>query len=123
MTPLLVVFWTCCNGQQGEIKTGNEDLIASSSLVQVPNPFVDVTTQRGINFHHFTGRTGKRFIVEIMGSGVGLLDHDLDGDYDLYLVNGTQLPGTPETPNQPQNYFYANDGRGYFADITSNAGL
>ena len=86
-------------------------------------PFRDVTDQRGIDFRHFTGFTGKRYIVEVMGSGVGFLDSDLDGDYDLYLVNGAALPGTPPASPAPRNRFYQNDGGGGFQDITAASGL
>ena len=86
-------------------------------------PFRDVTEERGIDFHHFNGFTGKRFIVEIMGSGVGVLDHDQDGDYDIYLLNGASLPGTPPPARALRNRFYQNDGSGRFADVTDEVGL
>ena len=67
--------------------------------------------------------TGNRYIVEIMGSGAGFLDHGQDGDYDLYLLNGAPLPGTPPPPDPPRNRFFQNDGHGNFEEVTTAVGL
>ncbi len=51
-----------------------------------------VEAEGALDFTHRTGRGDPGqppyFMPEIMGSGVGLLDHDGDGDLDLYLVQG-----------------------------------
>ena len=83
--------------------------------------FRDVAQERGVEFRHFTGFTGKRYIVEIMGSGAGFIDHDQDGDFDLYLLNGAPLPGTPAPAVQPRNRLFRNDGFGSFTDVTGAA--
>ncbi|MFQ5654566.1 MAG: FG-GAP repeat domain-containing protein, partial [Planctomycetota bacterium] len=86
-------------------------------------PFEEITEEAGIRFRHFNGFTGKRYIVEIVGSGGGFLDYDLDGDLDLYLVNGSLLPGTPTPAEIPTNRLYRNDGSGRFEDVTGGAGV
>ena len=83
--------------------------------------FRDVAQERGVDFCHFTGFTGKRYIVEIMGSGAGFLDYDKDGDFDLYLLNGAPLPGTPPPAAPPRNRLFRNDGLGSFTDVTAAA--
>ncbi|NNF51611.1 MAG: CRTAC1 family protein [Gammaproteobacteria bacterium] len=53
--------------------------------------FADVATQSGLDFVHFNGMSGELYFPEMMGSGVGLLDYDNDGDLDVYLVQGSML--------------------------------
>ena len=83
--------------------------------------FVDVTRPAGIDFHHEAGASGRRYMVEIAGSGVIVLDYDGDGLPDLYFVNGAPLPGRPGP--MPSNALYRNLGNGTFADVTEAAGL
>jgi hypothetical protein len=41
-----------------------------------------------LTFTHNNGETGEKWFSETAGSGVGWVDYDLDGDPDLYFVNG-----------------------------------
>jgi hypothetical protein len=86
-------------------------------------PFVDVTAASGIDFRHYNGWTGLRYIAEIMGSGGGFLDHDQDGDPDLLLLDGAPFPGFPAPDPPPRTRLYRNDGAGRFEDVTRGAGL
>ena len=83
--------------------------------------FTDVTTQLGIDFRHTNGESGQKYFIEPIGSGVALFDFDNDGDLDLYLVNGTDLPGHT-SPVLPTNRLYRNDGD-IFADVTLEASV
>src|SRR6266568_1614373 len=56
--------------------------------------FVDVTEQSGIHFVHFDGHTEMEYIMETTGSGIGWLDFDQDGLMDLFIVQGSEFPGT-----------------------------
>ncbi|RKU06390.1 hypothetical protein C6503_26100 [Candidatus Poribacteria bacterium] len=56
-----------------------------------------------------------------MGSGVALFDFDNDDDLDLYLVNGSDLPGTTSRI-PPTNRLYRNDGD-TFTDVTTQASV
>ena len=111
-----------CNGESGTTAAGNPGRTPGHAAA--PRViFRDVAQERGVEFRHFTGFTGKRYIVEIMGSGAGFLDHDQDGDFDLYLLNGAPLPGTPKPAVSPRNRFFRNDGLGSFTDATEAAAL
>ena len=84
--------------------------------------FNDVTTASGIEFSHVTGASGRKYMVETMGSGAVFFDYDGDADPDLYLVNGGALPGfASEKP--VTGALYRNDGRGRFSDVTARSGL
>ena len=83
--------------------------------------FTDVTAELGIEFQHVNGESGRKYFIEPIGSGVALFDFDNDGDLDLYLVNGSDLPGmTSSIP--PTNRLYRNDG-GTFTHITTEASV
>ena len=86
-------------------------------------PFVDRAQERGLAFRHFNGGGGERYIPEITGSGLALLDYDLDGDLDVYFLQGSALPGTPPPPVPPRNALFRNDGRGFFEEVADAAGL
>jgi enediyne biosynthesis protein E4 len=56
---------------------------------QAPAPFVDVTSQSGLNFSHANGAEGKLLLPEVIGSGGALFDYDNDGDLDVFLVQSS----------------------------------
>ncbi|MHC4845044.1 MAG: CRTAC1 family protein [Planctomycetota bacterium] len=72
----------------------------------------------GIAFRHRSGAadTAKRFMVECVGTGVGLVDVDADGDLDLYLVQGGDVAadGAVSTRADDGDQLYLNDGGGRF---------
>jgi len=84
--------------------------------------FTSVTEQSGIQFKHVDGRSGRRYFLETVGSGVAFFDYNGDGLLDIYLVNGADLPGfTSQIP--PTNKLYRNNGDGRFTDVTEEAGV
>jgi enediyne biosynthesis protein E4 len=84
--------------------------------------FVDVAREVGITFRHQSGRSGRLYLPETMGSGCAFLDYDGDGHLDLFLVNSSRLPGfTGKGPFYPA--LYRNLGNGSFEDVTKHAGL
>ncbi len=101
----------------------------------IPAPFRDVAAATGLVFEHFIGASGEHYMSEIMGSGVALFDYDLDGDLDVYLLQGKMLgdrePGEslfpPPGTHWPGNRLYRNElepgGSLRFTDVTNESGL
>jgi len=52
-------------------------------------PFVDVTSQSGLDFVHANGAKGGLLLPEVIGSGGALFDYDNDGDLDVFLVQSS----------------------------------
>ncbi len=85
--------------------------------------FIDGTDSSGIQFSHIDGSTGNRYLFENIASGMGVIDYDLDGDLDLYFVNGAYVGAAPENAAMPTNALYENIGAGRFKDVTQSSGL
>lgn len=85
--------------------------------------FDDVTASSGVDFEHYDGASGERFIVEYIASGVITFDYDGDGLLDLYFLNGGLLQGSKASPETPMNRLYRNLGQMRFADVTLLAGV
>jgi hypothetical protein len=96
--------------------------VASSQDRAQPFAFTDITAAAGIDFVHVSGETGRKYLVESMGSGAVFFDYDGDLDPDLYLVNGGALPGFVAA-GPVQGALYRNEGRGRFTDVTAASGL
>src|SRR4029079_12031631 len=52
---------------------------------------VDVTASTGIAFKHENSPTTRKYLIETMGGGVGLLDYDNDGWLDVFFTSGAAL--------------------------------
>lgn len=110
-------------------------LFSAMTFAQQPYPatadhpapawFVDVASKAGITVRNVNGSVeAKRYIIESTGSGVAILDYDRDGWPDIFLVNGTTLPGEMEGKDvKPTNHLFHNNHDGTFTDVTVKAGL
>jgi hypothetical protein len=84
--------------------------------------FVDVARSSGVDLLNVSGRQTKDYIVEVKGGGAAtFLDHDGDGDLDLYVINGSDLRPALQGP-KPRNALYRNDGAA-FVDVAAAAGV
>jgi hypothetical protein len=118
------------------IALGLAVLPALSSAAELP--FVDRAAASGIDFVHFNGMSGEKYLLEVTGSGGALFDYDNDGDLDVYLVQ-SQLAGPgkelaeallpPAGGEPPTDRLFRNDSRLggdaelVFTDVTEASGI
>src|SRR2546429_9934084 len=95
---------------------------AKSQLALPPVPqFEDIAQQAGLTVPHISS-PDKKYIVESMSGGVGVIDCDNDGKLDIITVNGS----TVERYRKGGDLLitlYHQDSDLKFTDITRQAGL
>ncbi len=118
----------------------NSSASRESGAVSTPGPiaeqavpvFEDIAETAGLVFMHDSGATGQYYMPEIMGAGIALLDYDVDGDLDVYVLQGKPLDPdvTEDTVNPgatPGHRLYRNElvpsGDLTFSDVTEASGL
>ncbi|HBE66908.1 MAG TPA: hypothetical protein DDW52_02035 [Planctomycetaceae bacterium] len=104
----LVIYLACC-------------WLGPSASVSGQIRFENYTERAGIDFVHTDGSSGKYYLVESMSAGVALLDYDIDGDLDIYFLNGAPIDSPNSNP--ATNALYRNDGGFRFTNVTKEAGV
>lgn len=98
---------------------------ANEAVPQTPIRFQDVGPDVGLTTTpHFS--TDPRYLVEMMGGGVGLLDCDNDGRLDIVTVTDSTIPRYLGDGGDLMVRLYHQDGKNgelHFTDITESAGL
>src|SRR5258708_18620688 len=81
--------------------------------------FTDITSAAGMNFVHNSGRAGKKYLPETLGSGGAFIDYDNDGWPDIILINGKDWTrrGHRSLPSP-----YHNTRNRTFTDLTRGSG-
>ncbi len=95
---------------------------AQTIAPKTPLPrFEDVAQQVGLTVPHISSPE-KRYIVESMSGGVGLIDCDNDGKLDILTVNGSTIEHYRQGGDLMVTLYHQDDGF-KFTDITQSAGL
>ncbi|MGA2647465.1 MAG: CRTAC1 family protein [Candidatus Sulfotelmatobacter sp.] len=94
---------------------------------RIPLPrFEDVAQKAGLTVSHISS-PDKKYIVESMSGGVGLIDCDNDGKLDIITVNGSTVPRYREGGDLMITLYHQDtDPKSEdlkFTDITKSAGL
>ncbi|MXW78588.1 MAG: CRTAC1 family protein [Gemmatimonadetes bacterium] len=84
--------------------------------------FVDVAAEAGVHLRTVSGTPQKEHIVECNTGGTALLDYDLDGDVDIFIVNGSSIAGYAPG-REPRAELYRNDGAGRLTGVGREAGV
>ncbi|MCU1322498.1 MAG: ASPIC/UnbV domain protein [Acidobacteriaceae bacterium] len=89
-----------------------------------PIVFEDIAEKAGFDkWQHQMGTPEKKYILETVGSGVGLIDYDNDGWLDIYLVNGSTYDAMAGKAPPPHAGLFHNNHDGTFTDVTAKAGV
>ncbi|MGH9353930.1 MAG: FG-GAP repeat domain-containing protein, partial [Terriglobia bacterium] len=97
-------------------------LYAASPSIAIPVRYTDVARRSGINFLQDSTTSAEKYYLETMGTGLGWIDYNQDGLYDLFLVQSSKTP--VYTPPHPLRCaLYRNNGDGTFTDVTEQAGV
>jgi enediyne biosynthesis protein E4 len=100
--------------------------VQGSSLQPVAPRFEDIAQKAGLTVPHISS-PDKKYIVESMSGGVGLIDCDNDGKLDIITVNGSTVERFKHG-GDPMITLYRQDSDSTvdnvrFTDITKSAGL
>ena len=102
----------------------NRPITAGGTVKTGAVVFEDATVKSGLGaWKHRMGTPQKTYIIETVGSGVGLLDYDNDGWLDIYLVSGSTYEAQEGKAPAPHAALFHNNHDGTFTDVTAKAGV
>jgi len=89
-----------------------------------PVVFQDIAKSAGLaGWKHTMGAADKGLICDVNGSGIGLIDYDNDGWFDIYLVNGSNFNALDGKQESPHAALFHNNHDGTFTDVAPKAGV
>ena len=94
------------------------------SVPSGPVLFEDITRAAGLSgWKHVMGSADGKHILDVIGSGVALVDYDNDGWLDIYLVNGSTVDALTGKMAAPHAALFHNNHDGTFTDVAAKAGV
>jgi hypothetical protein len=108
--------------------SGSPAQLSQSQVSETPVPqFEDVAQQAGLTVPHISS-PDKKYILESMSGGAGLIDCDNDGKLDIITVSGSTVERYRQGGGDPMITLYHQDADSTvdhpkFTDITKAAGL
>jgi enediyne biosynthesis protein E4 len=97
--------------------------LVATSTRRSPVRLINGASIAGLNFVLRNSAAGRKYQVETLPGGLGVIDFDGDGWPDLFCTNGASLPGLAKTGPEYWNRLYRNNRNGTFTDVTEKAGL
>jgi hypothetical protein len=85
--------------------------------------FTDITETAGIQWKHFSGARGRKYMTEVETPGCAFFDFNNDGRPDILLLNGADWPEVTVNRKKTLSALYRNDGNGKFTNVTKGSGL
>ncbi len=109
----------------GSAIPGNRLWRALAETTPLPSPIrlVDGAASAGLSFVLRNDARGRKYQVETLPGGLGVIDFDGDGWPDLFCTNGASLPSLTKSAPEYWNRLYRNNRDGTFSDVTAKAGL
>ncbi|MHB1022939.1 MAG: CRTAC1 family protein [Acidobacteriaceae bacterium] len=102
----------------------NRPITEGGFVEKGPVIFQDIAAKAGLTtWHHQMGTPEKRYILDTIGSGVGLIDYDNDGWLDIYIVNGSTESALDGKSAPPQAALFHNNHDGTFTNVAAKAGV
>src|SRR5947209_10011213 len=119
---LLVPRWSAfaLRGAQQPVKSNAS---AQTAGITGTIQFQDIAAKAGLRFTTQNSPTPNKNQIETMVGGVALLDYDVDGWLDIYLVNVAAIPSLQKESPAYWNRLYRNNHDGTFTDVTEHAGV
>lgn len=112
----MVVGGVCCSSGVRRAQAETRTLASSIRMV-------NGAAKAGLDFVLRNDAAGRKYQVETLPGGLGVIDFDGDGWPDLFCTNGASLPGLEKTGEAYWNRLYRNNRDGTFSDVTVKAGL
>ena len=110
------------SAQRGPATANPGPLSGQSSAASSLPHFEDVAAQGGLVVSHISSPE-KRYIIESVSGGIGLIDCDNDGKLDIVAVNGSNVDRYRKQGGDPMITLYHQDADLKFSNITQQAGL
>lgn len=103
---------------------GPEWVLKAATPSQTPPiRMIDRAAAAGLDFVLRNDARGRKYQVETLPGGLGVIDFDGDGWPDLFCTNGASLPSLTKSGPEYWNRLYRNNRDGTFSDVTARADL